>query len=52
MLFRHIYLYVKDITYMKKTIEQSIVSYIVKPIDIELLLKGIEKASFNFLLFI
>ncbi len=34
-----------DSEYMKKTIEQSIVSYIVKPIDIELLLKGIEKAS-------
>ena len=34
-----------DSDYMKKTIEQSIVSYIVKPIDIELLLKGIEKAS-------
>ncbi len=34
-----------DSDYMKKTIEQSIVSYIVKPIDVELLLKGIEKAS-------
>jgi len=34
-----------DSDYMKKTIEQSIVSYIIKPIDIELLLKGIEKAS-------
>ncbi len=34
-----------DSEYMKKTIEQSIVSYIIKPIDIELLLKGIEKAS-------
>ena len=30
---------------MKQTIELSIVSYILKPIDIELLLKGIEKAS-------
>jgi len=34
-----------DSEYMKKTIEQSIVGYIIKPIDIELLLKGIEKAS-------
>ncbi len=34
-----------DSEYMKKTIEQSIVSYIIKPIDIELLLKGMEKAS-------
>jgi len=34
-----------DSQYMSKTIEQSIVSYIIKPIDIELLLKGIEKAS-------
>jgi diguanylate cyclase (GGDEF)-like protein len=34
-----------DSEYMKKTIEQSVVSYIIKPIDIELLLKGIEKAS-------
>ncbi len=34
-----------DSDYMKKTIEQSIISYIIKPIDIELLLKGIEKAS-------
>jgi diguanylate cyclase (GGDEF)-like protein len=34
-----------DSDYLKKTIEQSIVSYIVKPIDIEILLKGIEKAS-------
>ena len=34
-----------DSEYMKKTIEQSIVSYIVKPIDIELLFKAIEKAS-------
>jgi len=36
-----------DSEYMKKTIEQSIVSYIIKPIDIELLLKGIEKASLH-----
>jgi len=36
-----------DSDYMKKTIEQSIVSYIIKPIDIELLLKGIEKASLS-----
>jgi len=34
-----------DSEYMKKTIEQSIISYILKPIDIELLFKGIEKAS-------
>ena len=34
-----------DSDYMKKTIDQSIISYILKPIDIELLLKGIEKAS-------
>jgi diguanylate cyclase (GGDEF)-like protein len=32
---------------MKQTIELSIISYILKPIDIELLLKGIEKASFK-----
>ncbi len=36
-----------DTEYMQKTIEQSIISYILKPIDIELLLKGIEKASFK-----
>jgi diguanylate cyclase (GGDEF)-like protein len=30
---------------MKQTIELSIISYILKPIDIELLLKGVEKAS-------
>ncbi len=34
-----------DSTYMKETIEQSIITYILKPIDIELLLKGIQKAS-------
>ncbi len=34
-----------DSEYMKKTIEQSVVSYILKPIDIELLLEGIQKAS-------
>ncbi len=34
-----------DSEYMKRTIEQNVLSYIVKPIDIELLLKGIEKAS-------
>jgi len=34
-----------DSSYMKETIEQSIISYILKPIDIELLLMGIEKAS-------
>ncbi len=34
-----------DSEYMQKTIEQSVTSYILKPIDIELLLKGIEKAS-------
>jgi len=34
-----------DNEYLKKTIEQSISGYIVKPIDIELLLKSIEKAS-------
>ncbi|MCD6287666.1 MAG: EAL domain-containing protein [Candidatus Hydrogenedentes bacterium] len=34
-----------DSEYMKLTIEQSIVSYILKPIDIELLLNGIIKAS-------
>jgi diguanylate cyclase (GGDEF)-like protein len=34
-----------DSEYMKQTIELSIISYILKPIDIELLLKGIEKAS-------
>jgi len=36
-----------DTEYMKKTIDQSIISYIIKPVDIELLLKGIEKASFR-----
>lgn len=30
---------------MKKTIAQSVTEYIIKPIDIELLLKGIQKAS-------
>ncbi len=34
-----------DSDYMIKTIEQSIISYIIKPIDIEILLKGIDKAS-------
>jgi diguanylate cyclase (GGDEF)-like protein len=34
-----------DNDYLKKTIEQSISGYIVKPIDIELLLNAIEKAS-------
>jgi len=34
-----------DNEYLRKTIEQSISGYIVKPIDIELLLKAIEKAS-------
>ena len=34
-----------DNEYLKKTIEQSISGYIIKPIDIELLLKAIEKAS-------
>ena len=34
-----------DSTYMKETIEQSIIAYILKPIDIELLLKAIQKAS-------
>jgi len=34
-----------DSEYMKQTIELSIISYILKPIDIELLLKGVEKAS-------
>jgi len=34
-----------DSEYLKKTIEQSVTGYIVKPIDIELLLKSIEKAS-------
>ncbi len=36
-----------DPEYMKQTIEQSVVSYILKPIDIELLLKSVEKASFK-----
>ncbi|WP_294966668.1 response regulator [Sulfurimonas sp.] len=34
-----------DSEYMKKTIEQSVTGYIIKPIDIELLLKAVEKAS-------
>jgi len=34
-----------DSEYMQRTIEQSIVSYIIKPIDIELLFKAMEKAS-------
>jgi len=34
-----------DSTYLRKTIEQSVTSYILKPVDIELLLLGIEKAS-------
>jgi len=34
-----------DSDYMKQTIEQSIVGYIIKPIDIEQLFKAIEKAS-------
>jgi diguanylate cyclase (GGDEF)-like protein len=34
-----------DSDYMKKTIDQAVISYILKPIDIELLLKAIEKAS-------
>ena len=34
-----------DSKYMIQTIEQSIISYILKPIDIELLLNGILKAS-------
>ena len=34
-----------DSQYLKKTIEQSVTSYIIKPIDIELLLSSIEKAS-------
>ena len=34
-----------DNEYLKKTIQQSISGYIVKPIDIELLLQAIEKAS-------
>jgi len=34
-----------DSEYLKKTIEQSVTGYIIKPIDIELLLKAIEKAS-------
>ena len=35
-----------DSEYMRKTIEQGVVSYILKPIDIELLLKAIIKASY------
>ena len=34
-----------DSEYMMRTIEQNIIGYIVKPIDVELLFKGIEKAS-------
>ena len=34
-----------DSEYMKKTIEQSVVAYIIKPIDIEKMLSAIEKAS-------
>jgi len=34
-----------DNEYLKKTIQQSISGYIIKPIDIELLLQAIEKAS-------
>ena len=34
-----------DNDFMKKTISQSITEYILKPIDIELLLKAIQKAS-------
>jgi diguanylate cyclase (GGDEF)-like protein len=34
-----------DSQYMQKTIDQAVISYILKPIDIELLLKAIEKAS-------
>ncbi|WP_373004588.1 EAL domain-containing protein [Sulfurimonas sp.] len=34
-----------DSEYLKKTIEQSVTGYIIKPIDVELLLKAIEKAS-------
>jgi len=34
-----------DSEYMKRTIEQSVVGYIIKPIDIELMLKSIQKAS-------
>lgn len=34
-----------DSEYMKKTIEQSVISYIIKPIDVELLLNAIAKAS-------
>ena len=34
-----------DTEYMLQTIEQSVTAYILKPIDIELLLKAIEKAS-------
>ena len=36
-----------DSDFMKKTITQSVTEYILKPIDIELLLKGIQKASFK-----
>jgi diguanylate cyclase (GGDEF)-like protein len=36
-----------DSKYMKETIELSIISYILKPIDVEMLLKSIEKASFK-----
>ncbi len=34
-----------DTEYMKQTIEQTIISYILKPVDIELLLNAIVKAS-------
>jgi len=34
-----------DNNFMKKTISQSVTEYILKPIDIELLLKAIQKAS-------
>lgn len=34
-----------DSKYLKKTIEQSVAGYIIKPIDVELLLKAIEKAA-------
>lgn len=34
-----------DVEYMKRTIEQSVVGYVTKPIDIELMLETIQKAS-------
>ena len=34
-----------DVEYMKRTIEQSVTGYITKPIDIELMLQTIQKAS-------